>query len=85
MLPVHRKWMMDFKKKEAIWKRSVSDSHKLFCSCPSYLSHFTKCPTDGGAGVVGADVSLGEGISFVTETDGGDKEDGGPGTGETPR
>ncbi|WCS65241.1 ORF2 [Grizzly bear anellovirus 7] len=66
MLQIHKRWRADYNKKEAIWKRSVSISHSLFCSCPSYTLHFTKkCPGSGDGGVVG--VSPAEGISFVTE------------------
>lgn len=31
---------MDKKKQEALWKRSVSASHKLWCDCADYTSHF---------------------------------------------
>lgn len=29
-----------FKKREATWKRLVSDEHKKWCLCGSYLNHF---------------------------------------------
>lgn len=78
---------MDYKKKEALWKQSISKSHQIWCSCPNYLLHFEKpsCHTGGDVGVVGEGVSPGEGISFVTETDGGEGSTGDPGEGQTPR
>nr|WBM82692.1 MAG: ORF2 [Torque teno polar bear virus 29] len=81
MLPVHKRWREDYNRKEALWKRSISLSHKCFCSCPDYRLHFTQeCLTDiaGAGGVPG--VSPAEGISFVTEAGsggGGSQERGG--------
>nr|WBM82624.1 MAG: ORF2 [Torque teno polar bear virus 7] len=74
------RWRMQYKKNEAIWKRSISVSHTLWCSCGDYLNHFRPpCPIgEGGAGPTGADVSLAEGISFATITPStGDGEDDG--------
>nr|WBM82668.1 MAG: ORF2 [Torque teno polar bear virus 21] len=70
MLSVHKKWRAEHKKKEALWKRSISLSHQVFCSCPSYLNHFQP-PVCRSTAVIGEDVSPAEGLSFVTE-DGGE-------------
>nr|WBM82695.1 MAG: ORF2 [Torque teno polar bear virus 30] len=68
------RWRMNYKKQEAQWKRSISFSHSIFCNCGDYLNHF-KCPSGGtGGGFIGADVSPGEGVSFITATPG--TEDG---------
>nr|WBM82746.1 MAG: ORF2 [Torque teno polar bear virus 47] len=39
---------LSFKKQEAIWKKSIAETHKIFCSCPNYLLHF-KWPTSTAA------------------------------------
>lgn len=80
MLSIHKRWRADYNKKEALWKRSVSISHNIFCSCPDYRLHFTKkCLStgDGGAGLDDV-VSGAEGISFTTDSDhGGEGATGG--------
>nr|WBM82621.1 MAG: ORF2 [Torque teno polar bear virus 5] len=65
MLMFHRRALLDYKRKEAIWKQSISRSHSLFCNCGDYLKHFQKCHLEGDGGRGG--VSPGEGISFTTE------------------
>ncbi|WCS65226.1 ORF2 [Grizzly bear anellovirus 2] len=74
MLQVHKQWRMNYKKQEALWKQSISSSHKIFCSCGDYRNHFKPCQSfgDGGGGDDG--VSLAEGISFITEDTGGTPE-----------
>ncbi|WCS65223.1 ORF2 [Grizzly bear anellovirus 1] len=62
------RWRMQYKKQEAQWKRVVSESHKIWCTCPDYLNHFTCHTTGGGDGRIGADISVAEGISFDTDT-----------------
>nr|WBM82729.1 MAG: ORF2 [Torque teno polar bear virus 42] len=77
MLAFHRRALIDHKRKEAIWKRSISQSHSLWCNCGNYLRHLIKCPTVADTGLGG--VSPAEGISFVSEgeEDGcREKEDG---------
>ncbi|WCS65229.1 ORF2 [Grizzly bear anellovirus 3] len=78
MLPVHRRWRANFKKQEALWKRSISISHRVFCSSAENSSHLVppvldyrlhfdpQCHTLPDAGGVGG-VSPAEGISFATE------------------
>nr|WBM82720.1 MAG: ORF2 [Torque teno polar bear virus 39] len=78
-MKAQQRWRMEFKKREAVWRRSISISHQLFCSCDNYLNHFIKCHSTGG-GLIGGDVSPGEGVSFTTNTPG--TEDGGDGGGE---
>ncbi|WCS65232.1 ORF2 [Grizzly bear anellovirus 4] len=71
MLPIHKRWRSEFNKKEALWKRSISVSHSIFCNCPDYRLHFhPKCHSmaEGAGGDLGG-VSPGEGISFATEED----------------
>nr|WBM82689.1 MAG: ORF2 [Torque teno polar bear virus 28]WBM82701.1 MAG: ORF2 [Torque teno polar bear virus 32] len=70
MLAFHRRALVDHKRKEAIWKRSISQSHSLWCNCGNYLRHLIKCPTVADTGLGG--VSPAEGISFATE----EEEDG---------
>nr|WBM82645.1 MAG: ORF2 [Torque teno polar bear virus 14] len=75
MLPVHKRWRTEYKRKEALWKRSISSSHAIFCSCPDYRLHFdSKCRFMAEGGADFGVVSPGEGVSFVTEdgTPGGD-------------
>nr|WBM82658.1 MAG: ORF2 [Torque teno polar bear virus 18] len=79
MLPIHRKWRQEYKKREALWKRSCSISHNIFCSCPSYTLHFDpRCRFTGGtADGVGGVSPADAGLSFITEdggTPGGDAD-----------
>nr|WCS65381.1 ORF2 [Torque teno Leptonychotes weddellii virus 1] len=38
---------LQYRKQEALWKRNISISHSLFCSCGNFLDHF-KWPSTGG-------------------------------------
>lgn len=31
-----------YKRREAVWKKLISDEHKKWCLCGSYLNHFLK-------------------------------------------
>lgn len=33
------------KKRDAVFKRKVSELHKVVCGCPNYLLHFQRWPT----------------------------------------
>nr|WBU87841.1 MAG: ORF2 [Torque teno polar bear virus 6] len=74
MLAFHRRALIDHKRKEAIWKRSISHSHSLWCNCGNYLKHLIKCPTVADTGLGG--VSPAEGVSFETEDGDGTQEEG---------
>lgn len=48
-----------YKKREAQWKRLVSETHKEWCLCGSYKNHFIKpeeplCSSGDGEGALGA-------------------------------
>lgn len=50
---------LTWKKHEALWKKSISYSHKLFCPCGNYLNHFVW--PGSGATLAGGDESEGPG------------------------
>ncbi|WCS65235.1 ORF2 [Grizzly bear anellovirus 5] len=63
-MKAHQRWRAGYMKQQALWFKSCSESHKIFCNCGDWMSHISKprCLTD-----TGADVSLQEGISFISE------------------
>nr|QZE11921.1 MAG: ORF2 [Torque teno felis virus] len=66
-----------YKKREAIWKRLVSDSHKNWCLCGSYLNHFQKCgdekPDTGVSDAAMADIVV-EGDDTIGDADAGGED-----------
>ncbi|AYP28831.1 MAG: ORF2 protein [Anelloviridae sp.] len=63
--------MQEYRKKEAKWRRVCSEAHKLFCNCGEWWSHAPGYPTwDTTRRGQAMGTGEGEGISFITLTDG---------------
>lgn len=74
MLAAHKRWRTEHQRQQALWFKSCSATHKIWCNCGNWQDHILK-PKPWSLQQGGADVSLAEGISFVTED--GDRKDGG--------
>lgn len=69
---------VNYKRKEAEWKRKCSDLHKEFCWCGDWTNHITKkCHFGGGSGAGdGGDPSGGTTIGGIATGGGADAENG---------
>ncbi|ASH99080.1 ORF2 [Pitorquevirus ursid7] len=69
-LSFHGRALIKFKKDQALWFKSCSLSHQLFCKCGDWQVHLLRYCERQRCRIAGDADGLGEGISFVTE-DGG--------------
>ncbi|AYP28776.1 MAG: ORF2 protein [Anelloviridae sp.] len=64
--------MQEYKRKEAQWRKTCSQAHKLFCNCGEWWTHTPGWDTTLRGKAMGD--ATGEGISFLTFTEGSTSE-----------
>ncbi|AYP28855.1 MAG: ORF2 protein [Anelloviridae sp.] len=60
--------MQEYKRKEAQWRKTCSQAHKLFCNCGEWWTHTPGWDTTLRGKAMGD--ATGEGISFLTFSEG---------------
>nr|ASH99090.1 ORF2 [Giant panda anellovirus] len=73
-LSFHGRTLIEYKKKQAIWFKTCSLSHKLFCNCGDWQIHIQRYCSRQQC-IIGGDLTDEGGISFITES--GDTADSG--------
>nr|ASH99124.1 ORF4 [Giant panda anellovirus] len=63
----HGRALIDYKKKQAIWFKSCSISHQLFCNCGDWQVHIQRYSNRQQC-IIGGDLTDEGGISFATES-----------------